>query len=149
MRAAHDVGHFQILQDVRRQFHHLVLMRWAEVHIIIENGSLLTGIVQKTLHLRTDYRIDGIIGTEHHDVVFLHVGHHEVQLVVGMILVEQVFRIVLLVEERQRQRRLRIREHIDILCAHPVFLEERDNHLAHAVIARLADKLCRNARTSQ
>ena len=124
-------------------------MRRTEVHVVIENGSLLAGIVQKALHLRTNHRIDGIIGTEHHDVVGLHVGCHEVEPVVGMVLVEQVFRIVLLVEERQRERRLRIREHIDILCAHPVFLEERDNHLAHAVIARLADKLCRNARASQ
>ena len=149
MRAAHDVGQFQVLQDVGRQFHHLVLVRRAEVHVVIQDGPFLSRIVQKALHLRADHRIDCKIGTEHHDVILLHVGHHEVQLVVRMILIEQIFRVVLLVEEGQRQRRLRIREHIDVLGSHAVLFQERDNHLAHAVVARLADKLCRNAGASQ
>ena len=102
LTASDDVGIFQVLQDIRIQLHHLVLMGGAEIHVVVKDGPVVAGIFQESLHLLTNHRIDGIVGAEHHNVVRLYLRKNEVQAVVGMILIEDVLRVVLLVEKRQR-----------------------------------------------
>ena len=77
-------------------------MRGTEVYVVVDDGTLFTGIFKETLHLGTYDGIDGIIGAEHHDVVGLDVRIDHVQTVVGMILIEDVLCIILLVEECER-----------------------------------------------
>ena len=77
-------------------------MRGAEVHVVVEDGPLIVGILQESLYLLADDRIDGIVGAEHYDVIRLYLRQDEVQTVVGMILIEDVLCVVVLVEERQR-----------------------------------------------
>ena len=88
-------------------------MGGAEVHIVVEDGPVVAGILQETLHLLTNHRIDGIVGAEHHNVVRLYLRKNEVQTVVGMILIEDVLRIVLFIKKRQRDGGLGLRINID------------------------------------
>jgi len=102
LAASYDVGILQILQDIGIQLHYLVLMGSAEVHVVVDDGPFLSGILKEALHLRTDHGIHGIVRAEHHDVVSLYLWEHEVQTVVGVVLIEDVLRVVILVEEGQR-----------------------------------------------
>ena len=83
-----------------------MLMRSTEVDIIIEDGSTLMGIVQKFLYLWTNDGVQRIIAAKKYDVVFVDFRITKVQTVVGMVFIENVFCIVLLVEESQREWRL-------------------------------------------
>lgn len=148
-RPAHDVGILQVLDEVRRDAHHIVAMRGAEVHVIVDDGPMAAGMVEQPTHLRAQRRVHGIIGAEEHDVVGLDVGVAEVELVVGLVAVEDVLRIVVLVEERQRHGRLRPREYAHIVGIHAVLPQEVDDILAHAVAACLGDERAGHARATQ
>ena len=39
-RATHDICQLQVLKDIRRQFHHLILMGCTEIDIVVENGTV-------------------------------------------------------------------------------------------------------------
>ena len=101
MAATHYVGQFQVLQEVGRQLHHLMLVGGAEVHVVVEYGTMLVGMLQESQHLWTNDRIQRIVAAEYHDVVLVHGWVVEVQPVLRMVFVEHVFRIVLFVEECQ------------------------------------------------
>ena len=103
---------------------------------------MFAGIVQKALYLRTDNGVYGIIRTEKHDVVFINLRKCKVQPVVGMVFVEDVVRIVLLVQKSQRQRRFGVRIDADAVCLAAIVLQKLDNHLSYAVIACFADETC-------
>ena len=60
---------------------------------------MLTGIVQESINLRADDRVQCEIAAIQHDVVRLYVRIDIVDAVVGMVFIENVFRIVLLIEE--------------------------------------------------
>jgi phosphate starvation-inducible protein PhoH len=66
-----------------------------------------------------------------------------------MILVEDVVGIIVLVEERQRERRLRFRKDAHIVGIHPIISQKLNHILTNTVVARLADKRSVHARTSQ
>ena len=148
-RTTHDVSKLQILQDIGSQAEHLILMGCTEIDIIIEDGALAARILQKAYHLRTDDGVDGIIGAKHDDVIAVDLGIGEVQTVIRMVLVEDILCIVVLVEKRQRDRRLRVGIDIDTGGIDTILLEKRDDTSAHTVVAGLADKRCTHARTSQ
>ena len=74
-------------------------MRRTEVNIVVNDSSIVLGMIEESRHLRTNHRIHSIVGAKHHNVIRLDVGINEIQLVMRMILIEDVFRIVLLVEK--------------------------------------------------
>ena len=76
-------------------------MRSTVVHIIVDDGAFVLGIVEEGRHLRTNHGVHGVIRAEHHDVIGLDIGIDKLQLVMRMIFIEDVFRIVILIEERQ------------------------------------------------
>ena len=110
---------------------------------------MILGVLQETGHLRTNHRIQGEERTEEHDVARIDFGSSKLQLVVGMVLVEDVVGIVVLVEESQRERRLRFREDAHIVSIHPIISQKLNHILSYAVVARLADKRSIYARTAQ
>ena len=71
------------------------------VHVIIEDGTMLLGIVQKTHHLRTYHRIDGEKRTKDYHVIRLHFGIYKVKLVVEMVFIKNILGIVLFIEKGQ------------------------------------------------
>jgi hypothetical protein len=74
-------------------------MRRAEVHVVIEYRPTLMRIFQKTVHLRTNHRIHRIERAIHHDIVRLDFRKYKIDLVVRMILIEDVFGIILFIQE--------------------------------------------------
>ena len=110
---------------------------------------MILGVLQETGHLRTNHRIQGEERTEEHDVARIDFRSGKFQLVVGMVLVEDVVGIVVLVEERQRERRLRFRKDAHIVGIHPIISQKLNHILTNTVVARLADKRSVHARTSQ
>ena len=149
MASTHKISVLQVLYQIRCNLHNLMLMRRAEVYIIIEDGATTFGVLQKTSHLRTNHRIQSEERTEEHDVVRIDFGSGKLQLVVRMILVENVVSIVVLVEERQREWRLRIWEDTHVVSIHSIISQELNHILSDTVVARLADKRSIHARTSQ
>ena len=147
--APHHIGQLQVLQDVGRHLHQVVTVTGTEVHIVVENGATLLGILQKTVHLRTDDGIDGIERAVHHNIVGLHVGIDEVQLVVRMVLIENVVGIVVLIEKGQRDGRLGVWKAVHIVAIHAVLPQELHDGVAHTVVAGLADKGGWHTRTAQ
>lgn len=143
------VSHSEVLQEIGGELHHLVLMGRSEVDIIVDDRPTTTGIVEKTLHLWTDDGVQGIVGAEEYDVVGIDLRINEVQLVTGMVFIEDVFSIVAVVEESQRQRRLRVGKHVDVFCVDSVLLQEVDDALPYSVVTRFADEVGRHAAASQ
>ena len=78
-----------------------MLMRGSEVDVIIEDGSLLVGILQEALHLWTDNGIQGIKRTKEYQIVSMNLWEREVKTIAKMVLIEDIFGIIALVEERQ------------------------------------------------
>ena len=107
------------------------------------------GVLQQSHDLRSDDGVDGIERAEQHDVVGLDVGVNKVELVVGMVLIEDVFGVVALIEKRQGDGRLRVGGHIHVVGVDTVFAQKPDDMLAHAVVAGLANKRGVDAATAQ
>ena len=149
MRAAHDVGQLQILQNVGPCAHDVVAMGRAVVHVVVENGAALVGIGQELPDLLAHNGVDGIERTEEHHVVGVDLRALKVELVTVVVFVEHVLGIVLVVEKSQRQGRALSAMNAHAARRHAVFLEETGDAAAHPVVACLADKLCRHARASQ
>ena len=57
-----------------------------------------------------------------------------------MVFIEDVFCIVLFVQERQRQGRFRVWIHIDATGFATIIIQELDYHPSYAVVARFADE---------
>ena len=74
-------------------------MRGAEVHIVVEDGSLSTGMLLKSPHLIAYDRIHGIVRSEHYHIIGLNVGIGELKMIMGMVLIEDILRIVPVIEE--------------------------------------------------
>ena len=124
-------------------------MRRTEVHVVVEDGAVRLGIVEEAMHLRTDHGVHGIIRAKDHHVVLVDLRIVEVQAVLGMVLIEDILGIVALVEECQRQGRLRVGIHRHRLGIHAVLLEEADDAATHTVVTSLADKRCVHTTTAQ
>ena len=148
-RTAHNVGHLQILQNIRCQLQHLVLVRGSEVHVVVQNGTLRAGILQESHHLRPYDGVHGVVRAEEHHVVGIHRGVGELQPVVRMVFIEEVLGIVVLVEEGQRDGRLGVGIDVDRLGVNAVLFEETDDTAPHAVVASLADEGAAHARAPQ
>ena len=131
------------MTEITNKIHDVVLMRSTEVDVIIEDGSMLLGILQKACHLWTNHWVEGEEGAEEHDVVRLDVGSGKLQLIVRMILVEDVVGIVVVIEESQRQRRLRVREDAHVVSIHAIVSQKLNHVFSDAVVACLTDEdLC-------
>ena len=96
-----DVGQLEVLQDIGRHLHQVVAMRSTVVHIVVEDGSLLVSILQECQHLGTNHGIDGIERAKHHHIIRLDIRCDKLQTIMGMVLVEDILRIVVVIEERQ------------------------------------------------
>ena len=116
-------------------------MAGAIVQVVVENGSVLVGIVEKSGHLRAYYGVDGKKRAEDHHVVGVHFGIHKIELIMGMIFVEQVFSVVLLVEESQREGRLGVGKHAHAAVIYTIVAQEALHPFAHTVVAGLTDKI--------
>ena len=110
---------------------------------------MAAGMVEKAKHLWAYHGIDGIVGAKHHDVVGVDLRIDEVELVVAMVFVEEVFGIIVLVEEGQRDGRLALGVDIDVFGVDMVVVEKLDDVLSHTVVARLADERGIDARPSE
>ena len=80
-----------------------MLVRGTEVHIVVQYGAPLLGIVQKSLYLRAYDRIQRIVRAIKYDIISVYLGESKVQTVIGVVLIEYVLCIVPLIQERQRQ----------------------------------------------
>ena len=136
----HKVGIFQVFQEIGRDTHHIILMRGTKVHVVIDNGTMTAGIVEQSHHLRPYHRIHGKERAKDNNIVLMDLGIHIFQLVVCMILVEDVFGLIVIIEKSQRDRRLTLWEHAHIVGIHPVFPQKIDNVFSHPVVTGLADK---------
>ena len=76
-------------------------MGFAEVDIVIDPCTRFVRSMYQTSHHRPYDRIDGEKRTKEHHVVLTHFGHFSVQRNRCMVLVEDILRIVVLIEERQ------------------------------------------------
>ena len=147
--ATYDVCQLEVLEDVGRQLDHLVTVGGAVVDVVVEDGATLLGIFEEGLHLRTHHGVDGEVGAEEHHIVGLDIGVGEVQTVVRVVLIEDVFGVVLFVEEGQRQRRLGVWKDADTRGVDTVVGQVLLDVVAHAVVAGLTDKRCWYAGSSQ
>ena len=107
------------------------------------------GVFQETSHLRTYDGVDSIERTEHHYIVFVYFWIGKVELVVGMVFIEDIFRVVFVVEKSQRKRRFAVLVDVDIGGVYIIFLKEAYYPLSDTVVACLADERGADARPSQ
>ena len=70
----------------------------------------------------------------------MDVGIYKVELVVGMIFVEYIFRIIFLIQKGERQGRLAFGIYIDIAAVNAVALHKAYYLFADVVVASFADK---------
>ena len=140
VRATYDVCIFEVFQDGRHQLDGFVSMGATEVHIVIDDGSGFTGLVQQFLDLVTQLGSDGIERPEHHDVFTGHFRHIHIQTQAWIILVEGILRIVLLVKESQRYRRFTVGIYLYIVRTDAIVLHEVQDDVAHMVATHLADE---------
>ena len=97
---------YEVFEVVGRDLHHLVAVGRPEVDIVVDDGTVVARIVEQSDDLRTDDRVDGKERAEDDDVVGLDVGIDKVELVVRVVFIEDVLRVVVVVEESERYRRL-------------------------------------------
>ena len=97
-------------------------------------------MLQEAEHLRTDGGVHGIEGAVHHDVVFVDFGVGIVEPVVQVVLVEEIFGLVLAVEESERDGRLAVGIHVHVVGVHMVVFEKLYDVPTHSVVAGLADE---------
>lgn len=147
--AAHYVGILQVLEYVGRHLDEVGAVRGAEVDVVVEYGAAAAGILYERNHLGAYHGVDGIERAEHHHVVGAHVGVGEVELVVGVVFVENVLGAVVVAKEGQRYGRLAVGIYAHVVGVHAVGLEERHYLAANAVVARLADERGVDARAAE
>ena len=139
-RAAQDIGIFKVFQQRRHQLDSFVGMGAAEVYIVIDNGSPLTGQLQEAFYLIAEHRCNGKIGTYHHNVVRLYIGHLHLQTLVRIVLVEKILRIVPFVQESQRYRRFTVRKYVYTVGTYSVVPHILQNDPSYPVVPGFADK---------
>ena len=85
--STHDVGIFQILKQVGRNLHHVVLVCGTEVHIIINDGSVVahSRAIPSPGGESPDSRHNM---SQNHDIIGIYVRIGEVQLVVWMVFIK-------------------------------------------------------------
>ena len=149
MRTTHEVGKLQIFQQVGCDFHDFVAMGGAVVHVVVENGPVVAGIFQEAGHLRANHRIAAEEGTEHHHIAGMDVGIHKFKSVVLVVFIKDIFSIVSVVEEGQRNGRVGIGKNVHIVGIHSVFAQEVDDVFAHPVVACLGNEGAVNARPAE
>ena len=108
-----------------------------------------TCIVEQAYNLRTYHGVDGIERAEKYDVIGLDIRIDKVELVVRMILVENVFGIVVIIEEGQGYRRLGTGIDVHIACIYTIVFQKLNDVLANPVLPSLADKRSGNAGAGQ
>ena len=135
--ATHYVGEFEVLYEVGSGAHHVVLVRGAEVNVVVDDGATATRIFEQPLHLRAHGGVDGVERAEEHDVVGLYVGEAEVEVVVLRVAIEHVVGLVALVEKRQRHGRLAPWQRGHVVGVDAVVAQKLFYVFAHAVVACL------------
>jgi len=138
--APDNVGVLEILEVVGCDLHHLIAMGRPEVDVVVDDGTVVSGIVEQSDDLRTNHGIDGKKRSEDHDVIGMDVGIDKIELVVRMIFVEDIVCVVVVVEKGERHRRLRFGEDIDVGGIHAVVLEKTDDILSDTVVAGFTDE---------
>ena len=101
MASAYYVCNSKVLLESVTQGLNLMCMVVAEVKVIVENGSLLLGVVQERPYLILENRIECKICSESHYVILLDERHFKVQTVVGIIFVETIVGIAIFIQKRQ------------------------------------------------
>ena len=148
-RTADDVGVFQVLDDGGSQFDGLFLVRGAEVGVVVDDGFLGACHVQQFHDFVAQHGVQGVVGTEDDDVVFVYFGQRHVEPLAGIVFVKEVCGVVLFVEEGERYGRLAFGEDVDVFCGYAVVAHEPEDDVAYPVVARLTDEADGNARTAQ
>ena len=108
---------------------------------------MIARVVQQSDDLRTNDGVDGKERAEDDNVVGLDVGIDKVELIMRMIFIENVLRIVVVIEEGERDRRLRFREDVDFGSVHSIVFEKTKDILSHTVVAGFTDESGAHART--
>ena len=115
-------------------------MSLTEIHIVVDDGTHLTGLVKQLLYFVTQLGCNGVERTEHDDVITRHFRHFHIQTKIGIILIENILRIVLLVQESQRNRRPTVRINHNIVGSHSVLLHKVKDNVSYLIPSYFTDK---------
>ena len=121
----------------------------AEVGVVVDDGLLLARLLQQLHHLLAQHGVQGVVRANQYDVVFLQAGEGHVEPLHRVVLVEEVFRIAVLVQEGERHGRLAVGQDIDVVRGDVVVAHEAQDDVAHAVVPGLADEVDRHARAAE
>ena len=100
VRATHDVGILQVLQDSRHQPDRLMRMGLPEVKVIIDNSLSLMRILQELHHPWPKGGIERIIRTDDKNVICLNAWEGNLQALRWVVFVESVLGISVGIEKR-------------------------------------------------
>lgn len=148
-RSAHYVAMTEILDQCGTEVLQLVLVRLAEVKVVIYDGMGVFCLLQHTAYVLAGAVARGIEGTEEEDVAGSEGGHGGIAIHAGCHLVEHIIGIAVLVEIGQRDGTLLALAHDEIVGGNAVVVQEIDGLAAYMVAACIAEKQGRGMCPSQ
>ena len=149
VRSPDDVRELEVLEDRRLELDRLVRVGFPEVGVVVEDRAPLLGVSQELDHALAERRVERVVGAVDEDVVFLDRGQRHVEPLGGIVLVERIVRVVVLVEEGERDGALAVHIAVDVVGRDVVLLHEGVDEAAHVVVAQLADEQDRQAHAPQ
>lgn len=148
-RATHNVSQTHIFLDKRHHVRQIGYVVLAEIHIIIKKCASLASLLQKASDHRPQDRVDCKEGAEKHHVVSCYLRQPAIHRHRGVVFIEDVPRIVVLVQKRQRNMRLDVLVATDVFRRHAVFLQIAADDVADMVSTSLGHHCTRHASTSK
>lgn len=148
-RATHNVSQTHIFLDKRHHVRQIGYMVLAEIHIIIKKSASLASLLQKAADHRPQDRVDCKEGAEKHHVTPRYLRQPAIHRNRGVIFIEDVLRIVVLVQKRQRNMRLDVLVAADVFRRHTVFLQIAADDVAYMVSTSFRHHCTRHAGTSE
>lgn len=148
-RATHNVGQTHIFFDKRHHVRQIGYVVLAEIHIIIKKSASLASLLQKAADHRPQNRVDCKEGAEKHHVVSCRLRQPAIHRHRGVVFIEDVLRIIVLVQKRQRNMRLDVLVAADIFRRHTVFLQIAADNVAYMVSTSFRHHCTRHAGTSE
>lgn len=137
----HDIGIFEVLNDVTHKFDGLALVVAAEVDVVVDDGACATGLVEQGSDFVAHARVDGIVGSKEDDVVALDGRALPVGAAAKEVFVEGVGSVVVVVEKGERYRRFALGVFSEVSVVNAVGTEESAYDVTYRIVAYLADEV--------
>ena len=99
LRATHNVCILQVLQYKRSYLEGIALVCNSIVQVVHHYGLFLPGLLQQFHYFMAYHRVHSIERAKHHYIIFPHFWQFHHQALFGIILVEAIFRIIIIIEE--------------------------------------------------